>query len=107
MSIWQLIVALQKYGQLLIEEPNKINFSPDATPKVIIALITTGKGTITFDCEDLLPGATTHNSALYSPMTFLQKHVPLSLVDNRLAMHVWPWRTITKLGLRKVSSQSS
>ena len=51
--------------QLLIDELNKIDLSPDATPKEMIASITTRRGIVTFNSEDLSPGGMSHNSALY------------------------------------------
>ena len=42
-AIWQLIVALQKHKQLLIEELNKIEPSLDTTPEQMIASIITRK----------------------------------------------------------------
>ena len=50
-------MASQWHILLLIEELNKIDLSPNTMPKKMIASITTGKGTITFNSEDLPPGA--------------------------------------------------
>ena len=64
-TIWKLIVAFQKHSQLIIDELNKINLSLKATPKEIIALITLGKDTTTFNNEELPLGGSTYNNSLY------------------------------------------
>jgi len=96
-------MASQKHRQLLIKELNKIDLSLDTTLEEMIALITTSKGTITFNREDHSLGDVTYNNALYLTMTHLHKYVPLSLVDSWFAMNVCPWRTIKRLGIKESS----
>jgi len=89
-SIWQLMVASQKQRQLLIDVLEKINFSPEATHKEMIALITTDKGTNTFGNEDFPPEGQVHDNIIYVTMVCLQKWVPLTLVNNRLSVNIYP-----------------
>ena len=65
-TIWQLIVAFQKDKQLLIDELNKIDLSPEATPEEMVALVMSGKETLTFSIKDFPPTGLAHNNALYS-----------------------------------------
>jgi len=58
-------VASQKHRQLLIEELNQIDQSPGTTPKEMITIVSTAKGSITFSNEDLPPGAQ-HTTMMYS-----------------------------------------
>ena len=47
-TTWQLIAASQKHRQLLINEWHKIDLSSEITLEEMVALITMGKGKITF-----------------------------------------------------------
>ena len=66
-----------------------------------MASIATGKGTVTFNSDDLPRGGTIDNNALYLDVTYVEIHVPLYLVDNRLAINVCPWKTTKRLGIKE------
>jgi len=63
-------------------ELSKIDLSPEATPKEMVALITTGKGIIRFGSQDRPLGGPVHNNALYLTVTYVYKYIPLTLVDK-------------------------
>jgi len=65
LTVWQLIIASQKQGQLMLAELSKIDLSPKAMLKEMIALITSRKGIITFSSVNLALGGLPHNNALY------------------------------------------
>ena len=69
-------------------------------PGEMIASITAGEGTITFNNEDLPLGGITHNNALYLTVTCLCKHVPLFSRQDSL-VNVFPWRIVMRLGIKE------
>jgi len=87
--------------QLPINELSKINLFPEATLEQMIASTTIRIGIITFSNEDLLLRDLEHNNALYLTVTCIQKHIPLTLVDNRSAVNVCPRKTTKRLGIKE------
>jgi len=76
------MVTSQKHRQLLTDKLNKIYGSPKSTSIEMIALITTGKGTMSFNSKDLPVGGSAHNNILYLTLMCLQKFMSLVLADN-------------------------
>lgn len=100
-SIWHLIIASHKHRMALLNALGKIDVTPEVTPEEMITAVTTGKGTITFDDEDLPFFGSNHNNPLYLTVLCMQKYVPLALVDNGSAVNVCPWKTAKQLGIRE------
>ena len=70
-------------------------------PKEIIALIITGKVTITFANKDISLEGPTNINALYLTITSLHKYIPLVLVDNNSTINFCPLWTGRRLGIKK------
>ncbi|KAJ8431969.1 hypothetical protein Cgig2_026995 [Carnegiea gigantea] len=86
--------------KLIMEELNKIDMSSDTMSEEMIASIITSTVTITFNSEDLPLRGIAHNNTLYLNTTCLQKHVPLSLLDNGSVVNVYPLRIVKRWGIR-------
>ncbi|XP_074278313.1 uncharacterized protein LOC141601905 [Silene latifolia] len=82
-----------------------MNVSPDIAPNDVVAHVVQNPprlaNAVTFSDEDLPSIGPKHGLAMYIAVTCIQKHVPMTLVDDGSAVNVLPLRTAHVLGLDK------
>ncbi|XP_074293498.1 uncharacterized protein LOC141620558 [Silene latifolia] len=104
-SIWELILSSFEHRHALLQALISMNMSPDIAPNDVVAHVVQNPprlvNAVTFSDEGLLSIGPKHGLAMYIAVTCLQKHVPMTLVDDGSAVNVLPLRTAHVLGLDK------
>ncbi|XP_074283554.1 uncharacterized protein LOC141608102 [Silene latifolia] len=103
--IWQLILSSFEHRQVLLQALMNMTVSPSTTPDDMVTYVAQSSpqltNAVTFSDEDLPPFGPKHCLAMYIAVVCLQKHIPMTLVDDGSAVNVLPLRTAHMLGLDK------
>ncbi|XP_074291217.1 uncharacterized protein LOC141617991 [Silene latifolia] len=104
-SIWQLMLSSFEHRQALLQTLMNMTASSNATPDDMVAYVIPNRSrlanAVTFSDEDLPPFGPQHNLALYIVVVCLNKHIPMTLIDDGSTVNVLPLKMAHILGLEK------
>ncbi|XP_074277653.1 uncharacterized protein LOC141601283 [Silene latifolia] len=104
-SIWQLILSSFEHRQALLQALMNMTVSSSTTSDNMVTYVAQSQprltNAMTFSDEDLPPFGPKHCLAMYIAVVCLQKHIPMTLVDDGSAVNVLPLRNAHVLGLNK------